>query len=57
MDIGILRMEQITAVQKANFEPGESCMALKRGFMNRLVVRLCLSLSYGGCGLAHCFFS
>ena len=53
---GILALGlQLVAVQEANFEPGKSCMMLKRGFMNRLVDRLCLSLFYGGCELAHSF--
>ena len=45
---GIFALEvRLAAVQKANFEPGISCRTLKRGFMNGLVVWLCLSLSYG----------
>ena len=35
---------RVIGVQEANFEPGKSCMTLKRGLHERLVVRLCLSV-------------
>ena len=39
---------RLLAVQEANFEPGKSCMTLKTGFMNGLVVPLfCSVVSVG----------
>ena len=42
---------RLIAVQEANFEPGKSCMTLKTGFMNGLVVPLSVLWSVWDCSL------